>query len=161
VQMNWLSRFLHIKPATRTLCFHVGRGRVRGDLVRLFRDWQRFGVCDVTYDRRANIINARVDKANRKSLPDLCIPHDFGPTFPRRQGPHANKTVSQISRSSQCPSSSNFSSFWSMAIARVSAWLDSPRSEVRHRVSARLSTLSKTYVVPNLCWWKTSRNKRR
>lgn len=67
VQMNWLSRFLHIKPATKTLCFHVGRGKVRGDLVRLLRDWQRFGVRDVTFDRTANTINARVDKINRKS----------------------------------------------------------------------------------------------
>jgi serine/threonine-protein kinase HSL1 (negative regulator of Swe1 kinase) len=67
VQMNWLSRFLHIKPASKTLCFHVGRGKVRGDLVRLLRDWQRFGVRDVTFDRTANTINARVDKMNRKS----------------------------------------------------------------------------------------------
>lgn len=69
VQMNWLSRFLHIKPATETLCFHVGRGKVRGDLVRLLRDWQRFGVRDVTFDRSVNTINARVDKVNRKSPP--------------------------------------------------------------------------------------------
>ncbi|KAJ8117782.1 hypothetical protein OPT61_g1092 [Boeremia exigua] len=68
VQLNWLSRFLHIKPATKTLCFHVGRGRVRGDLVRLLRDWQRFGVRDVTYDRKANTINARVDKVNHLKI---------------------------------------------------------------------------------------------
>ena len=41
VQMNWLSRFLHIKPASKTLCFQVTRGKVRGDLFRLLRDWQR------------------------------------------------------------------------------------------------------------------------
>ena len=64
--MNWLSRFLHIKPASKTLCFHVGRGKVRCDLVRLLRDWQRFGVRDVTFYRKANVINARVDKVNRK-----------------------------------------------------------------------------------------------
>ncbi|KAF3046025.1 hypothetical protein E8E12_010447 [Didymella heteroderae] len=68
IQMNWLSRFLHIKPATKTLCFHVGRGKVRGDLVRLLRDWQRFGVRDITYDRTANTINARVDKINHLNI---------------------------------------------------------------------------------------------
>ena len=68
IQMNWLSRFLHIKPASKTLCFQVTRGKVRGDLVRLLRDWQRFGVRDVTFDRNDNTINARVDKTNRKSL---------------------------------------------------------------------------------------------
>lgn len=65
-QTNWLSRFLHIKPANKVLCFQVSRGKVRQDLVRLLRDWQRFGVRDVIYDRQTNIINARVDKNNRK-----------------------------------------------------------------------------------------------
>jgi hypothetical protein len=64
--MNWLSRFLHIKPANKTLCFHIGRGKVRQDLVRLLRDWQRFGIRDVTFDRATNTVNARVDKNNRK-----------------------------------------------------------------------------------------------
>ncbi|KAF2017300.1 Pkinase-domain-containing protein [Aaosphaeria arxii CBS 175.79] len=63
-QMNWLSRFLHIKPASGVLCFQLGRGKVRNDLVRLLRDWQRFGVRDVTFDRQANTINARIDKNN-------------------------------------------------------------------------------------------------
>ncbi|KAF9698223.1 hypothetical protein EKO04_003819 [Ascochyta lentis] len=68
VQKNWLSRFLHIKPATKTLCFQVGRGKVRQDLVRLLRDWQRFGVRDVVFDRTTNVINARVDKANHLKI---------------------------------------------------------------------------------------------
>ena len=64
--MNWLSRFLHIKPASRTLCFQIGRGKVRQVLVRLLRDWQRFGVQDVSLDRESNSISARIDKGNRK-----------------------------------------------------------------------------------------------
>lgn len=69
--MNWLSRFLHIKPANKVLCFQIGRGKVRNDLVRLLRDWQRFGVRDVVFDRQANTVNARIDKNNRKSTPLL------------------------------------------------------------------------------------------
>lgn len=75
MQMNWLSRFLHIKPASKTLCFHIGRGRVRQDLVRLLRDWQRFGVQNVSFNRENNAISGRVDKNNRK-----CSPPSF-PTF--------------------------------------------------------------------------------
>lgn len=67
--MNWLSRFLHIKPANKALCFHTGRGKVRQDLVRLLRDWQRFGVRDVAFDLKTNVISARVDKVNRKCPP--------------------------------------------------------------------------------------------
>ncbi|KAJ4369149.1 serine/threonine-protein kinase gin4 [Neocucurbitaria cava] len=68
MQMNWLSRFLHIKPASQILCFHIGRGKVRQDLVRLLRDWQRFGVRDVSLDRETNVINARVDKNNHLKI---------------------------------------------------------------------------------------------
>lgn len=66
MQMNWISRFLHIKPASATMCLRVGRGKVRQDFVRLLRDWQRFGVQDVSLDRQSNSISARVDKSNRK-----------------------------------------------------------------------------------------------
>ncbi|KAJ9666684.1 serine/threonine-protein kinase gin4 [Coniosporium apollinis] len=65
---NWLSRFLHIKPASRVLCFQVGRGRARTELVRLLRDWKRFGVKDVTFDRRTNVVGASVDKANHLKI---------------------------------------------------------------------------------------------
>jgi len=68
IQMNWLSRFLHIKPASKTLCFHIGRGRVRQDLVRLLRDWQRFGVQDVSFNREINAISGRVDKSNHLKI---------------------------------------------------------------------------------------------
>ncbi|KAE8846055.1 hypothetical protein PTNB85_02039 [Pyrenophora teres f. teres] len=68
MQMNWLSRFLHIKPANKTLCFQIGRGKVRQDLVRLLRDWQRFGVHDVSLDREANSIGARIDKSNHLKI---------------------------------------------------------------------------------------------
>lgn len=64
-QMNWFSRFFHIKPATKIMCFRVARGKVRKTLVNLLRDWQHFGVRDVTSDRTTNVINARVDKNNR------------------------------------------------------------------------------------------------
>jgi hypothetical protein len=74
MQMNWLSRFLHIKPASKSLCFQIGRGKVRQDLVRLLRDWQRFGVRDVSLDRKANSISARIDKSNRKyPSPQACL----------------------------------------------------------------------------------------
>lgn len=65
--MNWLTRFFHIKPASKILCFHVGRGKVRQDLYHLLRDWRRFGVRDLELDRKTNVISARIDRNNRKS----------------------------------------------------------------------------------------------
>ncbi|KAF2499558.1 Pkinase-domain-containing protein [Lophium mytilinum] len=72
-QTNWLSRFFHIKPASKTLCFHIGRGRARQELVRLLRDWQRFGVRDVFFDRKTNIVNARVDKSNHLKIKPVSL----------------------------------------------------------------------------------------
>ncbi|GME24211.1 Camk camkl gin4 protein kinase [Neofusicoccum parvum] len=63
---NWLSRFLHIKPVTKILAFQCGRGRARQEIVRLLREWKRFGVRDVKFDRTTNIIQASVDKNNRE-----------------------------------------------------------------------------------------------
>ncbi|KAF2753471.1 Pkinase-domain-containing protein [Pseudovirgaria hyperparasitica] len=67
-QSNWLARFLHIKPATQVLCFHIGRGRARQEMVRLLRDWKRFGVRDVRFDRAKNTVSASVGKDNHLSI---------------------------------------------------------------------------------------------
>ncbi|KAF2639367.1 Pkinase-domain-containing protein [Massarina eburnea CBS 473.64] len=65
LQTNWLSRFLHIKPASKTLCFKAARPRVRKELMRLLRDWECRGVRDVALSPdNKNVINARVDKEN-------------------------------------------------------------------------------------------------
>lgn len=74
---NWLARFLHIKPARKVLCFQVGRGRVRQEMVRLLRDWKRFGVRDVAFDRVTNIVSWRIDKVNRKCTPSLPCQNVF------------------------------------------------------------------------------------
>lgn len=73
LQTNWLSRFLHIKPASKTVCFQVGRGRARQEVVRLLRDWHRFGMRDVVYDRKSNVVNARVDKANHLKIKPVAL----------------------------------------------------------------------------------------
>ncbi|KAF2271997.1 Pkinase-domain-containing protein [Westerdykella ornata] len=70
---NWFYRFLNIKPASRVLCFRVSRGRARGDMVRLLRDWQRFGVRDVTYNREANTIHFRIDKNNHLKIKPVSV----------------------------------------------------------------------------------------
>ncbi|KAF2116737.1 hypothetical protein BDV96DRAFT_34142 [Lophiotrema nucula] len=73
IQTNWLARFLHIKPANKVLCFQMGRGKVRSELVRLLRSWQRYGVRDVTFDRESNVINARVDKNNHLKIKPVSL----------------------------------------------------------------------------------------
>lgn len=78
-QQNWLARFLHIKPVTQALCFRVGRGRARQEIVRLLRDWRRYGIQDISFSRETNVIAARVDKSNCKfpSYYPLLASRDF------------------------------------------------------------------------------------
>jgi hypothetical protein len=64
VQTNWLSRFLHIKPASKILCFEAKRGKVRKDIVRQLQAWEQYGMRDVSCNN--NVITARIDKNNRK-----------------------------------------------------------------------------------------------
>jgi hypothetical protein len=72
-QGNWLARFLHIKPLSRTLCFQIGRGRARAELVRLLRDWQRHGVRDVVFNRKTNVVHFRVDKTNLLAIKPVSV----------------------------------------------------------------------------------------
>jgi hypothetical protein len=173
--MNWLSRFLHIKPASKTLCFRLGRGKVREDLVRLLRDWQRFGVRDVSFDRRTNVINARVDKSNRKY--QYCSPLVFHAwrmedyrfeveIFYTEYMLPCNCAFSslwlslkflltdmilQISRSNRYTSPSSSLLSWSMVNAPSCASLGSRRRGAQHQVSAKSSMSSRTYAGLDAC----------
>lgn len=184
MQMNWLSRFLHIKPASKTLCFQIGRGKARQDLVRLLRDWQRFGVRDVTFDRETNVINARIDKNNRKytsqtfsnfifsewrvqdwrievEVLDVDMILRCNSAFLSRpfDGPSANISVLQISRSSQCLLSLSFMLFSSMAAVPIYAWPASLKLVEQLPASAKLLILSRMFAEPATCLSKT-RSKR-
>ncbi|KAF1962771.1 Pkinase-domain-containing protein [Byssothecium circinans] len=73
-QTNWLSRFLHIKPASKTLCFKVGRPRARKELLRLLREWECRGVRDVAVSPdNKNVVNARVDKNNYLKIKPVSL----------------------------------------------------------------------------------------
>jgi hypothetical protein len=182
--MNWLSRFLHIKPASKTLCFHIGRGKVRQDLVRLLRDWQRFGVRDVSFDRRTNVINARVDKSNRKyhsrsgfvfsawylqnhrfDVELLAAKHTSSRSCTFSVMVYANLVltiaISQTSKSSQYTSPLSSLSSWSMVVAPTCALLDSRKRGVQRPVSAKSSISLRTSVGLDACWSKMPTSKLR
>ncbi|KAI9839727.1 MAG: hypothetical protein M1837_002046 [Sclerophora amabilis] len=63
-QRNWLTRFLHIKPASKILCFDAGRLRARREIIAILKDWRKYGLKDVTIHKQRNIIFGRVDAQN-------------------------------------------------------------------------------------------------
>lgn len=68
MQRNWLARFLHIKPATRALCFQTTRGRALSQIARLLDNWRVHGIRDVAVDRTHNLILGRLDAVNALGL---------------------------------------------------------------------------------------------
>lgn len=71
IQQHWLSKFLHIKPATRVTCFQTTRGRTRGEAVRLLDNWRVHGIRDVVLDKERNRIFARLDTTNALGLKEV------------------------------------------------------------------------------------------
>ena len=61
---NWLLRFLHIKPATKVLCFQVSKFKARKEIVSLLREWRKYGMRDVVVDKVAGRVWARVAEKN-------------------------------------------------------------------------------------------------
>lgn len=61
---NWLARFLHIKPASKILCFQVTKQRARREIVSILREWRRYGIRDVVVDKVRGRVWSRVDEKN-------------------------------------------------------------------------------------------------
>lgn len=72
-ERSWFARFLHIKPASKLLCFSIPRGRARQELVLLLKEWQRHGIRDLEYSREHNSISARVDKINSLDIKPVAF----------------------------------------------------------------------------------------
>lgn len=65
---NWFARMLHLKPATTVMVMQVNKAQARKEVVKILRDWRKFGIRDVAVERRpgGDIIRARVDSTNCK-----------------------------------------------------------------------------------------------
>ena len=63
---NWFIKFLHLKPATSVLVMQVSKARARKEIVKVLREWRKFGIRDVAVEKRptGDVVKARVDAAN-------------------------------------------------------------------------------------------------
>lgn len=65
-QRNWLARFLHIKPASKTICLTTSKTRARREIASILREWRRYGLKDLVVDKQRNVVFGRVDAENCK-----------------------------------------------------------------------------------------------
>lgn len=71
---SWFAKFLHLKPATSVLVLNVSKVHARKEIVRILREWRKFGIRDVEVEKRStgDVVRARVDAANCEYT-DFCI----------------------------------------------------------------------------------------
>lgn len=70
INQNWFAKFFHIKPATRVLCLHVKKVRARKELVKVLKEWRKYGIRDVVFEKRVtgDVVRGRVDACNCKNI---------------------------------------------------------------------------------------------
>lgn len=61
---NWFARVFQIKPATRVIALNTSKVKGRKEVYRLLREWEDYGMEDVTMDKSNSIVHGRVGEVN-------------------------------------------------------------------------------------------------
>ena len=69
-QRNWLAKLFNVKPASKLICFTVSKSRARVEIVKVLKEWRRYGIRDVQTDKARSLVFARVAKKNCKLFYD-------------------------------------------------------------------------------------------
>ena len=69
-EQSWFAKMLHLKPATTILVMNVSKAQARREIVKVLREWRKFGIKDVAVEKRegGDVIRARVDAVNCESF---------------------------------------------------------------------------------------------
>ncbi|KIW89741.1 uncharacterized protein Z519_09898 [Cladophialophora bantiana CBS 173.52] len=70
ISQNWFAKFFHIKPATRVICLQISKGKAKKELIKILKDWRKYGLRDVVSERRGggDVVRGRVDVSNYLQL---------------------------------------------------------------------------------------------
>jgi serine/threonine-protein kinase HSL1 (negative regulator of Swe1 kinase) len=84
---NWLAQILNIKPAQFVICLTYSRFRILKRLLGLLRNWRKYGVLEISYERDTARLWARVSKENVLNIPAVSIAFEcWGVTTKGRRG---------------------------------------------------------------------------
>lgn len=67
ISQNWFAKFFHVKPATKLMTLSVTKARARKEIVKVLKDWRKYGLRDVVSEKRpgcGDLIRGRVDDVN-------------------------------------------------------------------------------------------------
>jgi serine/threonine-protein kinase HSL1, negative regulator of Swe1 kinase len=71
ISQNWLAKVFRVRPATRIICLQVSKTRARKDIVRILKEWRKYGLRDVVCEKRSggDMVRGRVDACNCECMP--------------------------------------------------------------------------------------------
>lgn len=64
---NWFMKIFNIKPASKVIALNVSKSRARKEILKILREWKKYGMENVRFDKRSNVIRGRVGELNCKS----------------------------------------------------------------------------------------------
>ncbi|RMZ83737.1 hypothetical protein DV738_g913, partial [Chaetothyriales sp. CBS 135597] len=66
VSQNWFAKMFHIKPAMRIMCLSISKTRARKEVVKVLKNWHKYGLRDVGFEKCAgcDVVRGRVDACN-------------------------------------------------------------------------------------------------
>ncbi|MCJ1310366.1 hypothetical protein MMC25_004030 [Agyrium rufum] len=100
---SWLARLLHIKPAVRTICFSAERIKARKEVVRVLREWKRFGMESIAVDKGNCRVWGRVGERNHLSIKPVTFAVQLFTVLD--QGRRANLSIARLSQEKGAKSS--------------------------------------------------------
>jgi hypothetical protein len=63
-QRSWIAKLFNVKPAMSFICFAVSKRKARAEIVRVLKDWKRYGIRGVQVDKDRSIVFGRVAAKN-------------------------------------------------------------------------------------------------
>lgn len=63
-QRSWFMKFLNVKPASRVICFNISPVATRKEIMKLWKEWVKYGLIIIGDDRKALVMRARVGTPN-------------------------------------------------------------------------------------------------
>ncbi|PWW78433.1 hypothetical protein C7212DRAFT_181916 [Tuber magnatum] len=72
-QRNWFMKFLNVKPASRVICFNISPMTARKEIMRLWKEWVKYGLVIVEDDRKSLVMRARVGTPNSLNIKEVSF----------------------------------------------------------------------------------------
>jgi serine/threonine-protein kinase HSL1 (negative regulator of Swe1 kinase) len=65
-QRSWIAKLFNVKPLVKYICFTVSKRKARREIVKVLKDWKRYGIRGVQVDLARNVVFGRVGAENCK-----------------------------------------------------------------------------------------------